>query len=118
MMKKISVKLSAALTAAVFMIESSVYAYAANKMPANMSSSFEKIFDFLFRDSLDKMFEKLSADDKLRAKTAILVVLFVLIASACLITIFLMDKGKRRELEDEDDGDDLDCYCYDDDCDG
>ena len=118
MIKKICVKLSAALTAAVFMIESSVYAYAANKMPANMSSSFEKIFDFLFRDSLDKMFEKLSVDDKLRAKTAILVVLFVLIASACLITIFLMDKGKRRELEDEDDGDDLDCYCYDDDCDG
>lgn len=116
-MKKICAKFSAAFVVAVFMIESSLCAFAANKMPANMSSSFEKIFEFLFADSLDKMFEKLSADDKLRAKTAILVVLFVLIASACLITIFLMDKGKRCELDDEDDGADLDPCCYDDDCD-
>lgn len=114
-MKKICVKLSAALITSVFMIESSVCAFAASKMPANMSGSFEKIYKFLFGESLDEMFEKLSADDKLRAKTAILVVLFVLVASACFITIFLLDKGKRRELDDEDDGADLDYYVCDDD---
>ena len=113
-MKKIFARLSAALVVAAFMIESSIAALAASKMPANLSGSFEKIYKFLFGESLDKMLEKLSSDDKLIAKTAILVVLFVLVAAACIITIILLDRGKRDEQDDEE-SPDLDSFCCDDD---
>ena len=104
-MKRLFARLSAAVLVAMFTIESCILTFAEEQAPKNMSKSFEKIFEYLFKDKLDGFFTKLSAEDKLRAKTAILVVLFVIIASFILITIFCLDKNKHPQLDDEDDED-------------
>ena len=104
-MRKTLAKLSAALAVAMMLIESRIYAFASTTAPKNMASAFEKIFDFLFRDSLDDFFKDLSGDNKVRAKTGILVVLFVIITAVCLITIFSLDKKEDEQLDDEDDED-------------
>lgn len=104
-MKKICAKISAAFLVAVFTIQSAVLTFAEEQAPKNMSKSFEKIFDYLFKDKLDDFFTKLSAEDKLRAKTAILVVLFAIVASFILITIFCLDRHKHPQLDEDDDED-------------
>ena len=90
-MKRLLVRLSAALTVAFFMLESSLYTYAAFEMPKNMSKSFEKLFDRLFKDSFNKYFEKLNAENTVRAKTGILVALFAIVAAIIFIAIFSID---------------------------
>lgn len=107
-MKKTITRLSAAATVALMLIESSIYAFASTTAPKNMASAFEKIFDFLFRDSLDDFFKDLSGDNKVRAKTGILVVLFIIITALCLITIFSLDKKENEELDEDDEDEDED----------
>ena len=116
-MKRLLVRVSAFITAAVMTLTMKLEALAATYTDTKgMGNFFEKVYDFIFKKSLDSYFEKHRAEIQVRVKTGIVVVLFVIALAALIIAYFLVTK--KREAPDALDEDEPiseeDDWCADD----
>ncbi len=100
-MKRSFVRACALITTSLMMMASRIEAFAATAGTQGMGKFFEKVYDFIFKKSLDSLFEKQRDEVQLRIKTGIVVVLFVLIFSAALITCFVIMKSRIEQPEPE-----------------
>ncbi len=88
----------------------SVFADAETTSAPGMGEFFGGIYDFIFRDSLDSVMEDMRDELKVRVKTGIIIVLFVIILSAAFIITFANIKvGEPDPDSDEDTEAELAC---------
>ena len=90
--------------ASLLSLSTNILAATETTSPSHMGKYFERIYDKLFGDDLDPMFDKYSAQIQLRVKTGIVIVFFTLIFAALsimMIWMFRKPDSERFEVLDE-----------------